>query len=296
LLIKGPRQVGKSSLLVRYLDACRLAGRVFALIDFQILSDPDPNDYGSLLSLIARELVEQLAIAVHVPQRIERQQDLTMFVSKSVIPAVGGPFVIAFDEVDRVLGRPYKTDFFSLLRMWHNRRSDPRPEWHGVDIALVISTEPYLLIDDSPRSPFNVSVPIELGRFDGTALAKLNDLFGTVLDGGELAELEELLGGQPFLTRLAYFRMLVNPKMPFAELADRAATSDGPFGDHLRSKLFWLGRKDGLLEAMHRVIARGTVSNEDIFLRLRGAGLVERRDRRIMPASMLYARFFKHVS
>ena len=79
------------------------------------------------------------------------------------------PLTLAFDEVDRVLGRSYQSDFFSMLRLWHNRRAEPLSAWEDVDLALVIATEPYLLIDSKDRSPFNVATPIEPQAFDRAA-------------------------------------------------------------------------------------------------------------------------------
>jgi hypothetical protein len=38
------------------------------------------------------------------------------------------------------------------------------------------------------------------------------------------------------------------------------------------------------------------VPNEDIYLRLMGAGLVARQNGRTIPANILYARFFKKIT
>jgi hypothetical protein len=294
LVIKGPRQVGKSSLLIRYLKACTDAGRRFAFFDFQILSDQQVDDCATLLTLIARSVARRLDAGFATPDLSEPMQ-LTNFLEDKLVPMVGGPLVLALDEVDRVLGRAYQGDFFSMLRHWHNRRAEPFSPWQNVDVALVIATEPYLLIDSADRSPFNVAVPIELGPFSRQELDELNARYNGTLSPSELDQLHELLGGQPYLTRLAYFRFLVDPGMSLDELDDKAHDISGPFGEHLRAKLFWLSRKPGLLQALKQVIQSGTVPDEDSYLRLRAAGLVARQDGRTVPANMLYARFFKDV-
>ena len=182
-----------------------------------------------------------------------------------------------------------------MLRLWHNQRAGPFSAWEKVDLALVISTEPYLLIDSADRSPFNVTVPIELGPFPRQSLDELDARYGRTLSAVQLDRLHQLLGGHPYLTRLAYFRLLVDPRMPFDELDEKADDISGPFGEHLRAKLFWLGRKEELRGVFKQVINNQTVPNEDTYLRFRGAGLAVREGGKTLPSNLLYARFFKKV-
>ncbi len=296
VVIKGPHQSGKSSLLIRYLKACGDAGRHCALFDFQLLDDQQLNHYPTLLTQIARWAARWLGVHLDTEPNLSDQIQLTYFIEDTLIPMVRGPITLAFDEVDRVLGRPYHADFFSMLRFWHNQRAGPFSAWDKVDLALVISTEPYLLIDCADRSPFNVSPPIELSSFSRQNLDELNARYGGTLSAPQLDQLYRLLGGHPFLTRLAYFRLLVDPAISFDELDERADDISGPFGDHLRAKLSWLGRDNELLGAFKQVITNRTVPNEDTYLRLRGAGLVVRQNGETVPANILYARFFKQVA
>ena len=66
MVIKGPGQVGKSSLLIRYLKACADAGRRFALFDFRILEKQQLDDYPTLLTEIAREAAQQLGVQLDI--------------------------------------------------------------------------------------------------------------------------------------------------------------------------------------------------------------------------------------
>jgi hypothetical protein len=174
---------------------------------------------------------------------------LTYFIEDTLRPMVGSPITLAFDDVDRILGRPYQADFFSMLRLWHNKRAKPFSAWQNVDLALVISTEPYLLIDSAYRSPFSVTTPIELGPFSRQNLDELNVRYGSILSALQMDQLYEMLGGHPYLTRLAYFRLLVDPGMSFDELDEKADDISGPFGEHLRAMLLWLRSKSELLVA-----------------------------------------------
>ena len=142
LCIRAPRQFGKSSLLIRYLADAE-AGKRFALIDFQSFTDEELDDYGALLTRLAKQILRAIRLEPAALPEIETQAELTNFIEDEIFPQVAPPLTLAFDEVDRVLGRRYQSDFFSMLRLWHNRRAEPSSPWEQVDLALVIATEPY---------------------------------------------------------------------------------------------------------------------------------------------------------
>jgi hypothetical protein len=293
VLIKGPRQVGKSSLLGRYLAECRRVGKRTALIDMSLLQQ-DLGHYPRFLTSLAAELLDefQLEGTSAIPGSVQ----MTRFVRDKILNELPHNLVVAFDEVERVLGQPYQSDFFAMLRNWHERRRRlDRPEWARLELALVISTEPYLLISDAKRSPFNVSVPIALPLFSAAECRELNRRYGNVVSDEQAERLRrELLNGHPFLTRLAYHYLTRPGALALDELIRDADRLDGPFGDHLRGLLMRLreNTEQDLLAALRQVIRHGTASNEDTTVRLLGAGLIRREGDRLAPANGLYARFF----
>lgn len=295
LVIKGARQMGKSSLLIRYLDACREAGKRCAFVDFQSFAERDLADYGSLLNRLATSLLRGLKLPSQQLPPLPDQLAFTYFMEDEVLDRIAGPVTFAFDEVDRVLGRPYQRDFFSMLRLWHNNRAQPLSIWENVDLVMVIATEPYLLIDAADQSPFNVSVPISLHGFSREVLDRLNAAYGDVLDRQSLDALFDLLAGQPYLTRLALYCIVGPPRLTWTDLMTQAASSEGPFGDHLKALLFKLEGHAGLLDALRQAIRRGILPDEETYYRLRGAGLVTRDDGRVRAANEIYARFFSEV-
>ena len=271
------------------------AGKKTALIDLSLFASPDLADYPTFLSALAKMLSRRLRLIGQSPA-IASQSDMSDFVQDRVLGDVPDNLVLAFDEADRVLGQPYRSDFFTMLRYWCNQRADTQhPEWARLELALVISTEPYLLISDADRSPFNVGVVIELRPFNIDECLELNRRYNYVLSDEQAERLRrELLNGHPFLTRLAYYH-LTRPDAPdFAPLMDNADRPDGPFGDHLRALLTKLRRysQQDLLTALRQVIRNKTIPNDDAFDRLHGAGLVRREGNRVVPANELYARFF----
>ena len=298
VVIKAPRQMGKSSLLKRYLAECRREGKKTALIDLSIFDDASLADYPVFLTALADELLDRFGL--DGPSAIISQPAMNRFVRDRVLKAVPDNLVIALDEVDRILGRPYQADFFSMLRSWNEGRTDDgQPAWARLELALVISTEPYLLIDDAQRSPFNVRIPIVLDPFDADECRELNRRYGRVLGDDQAERLRcELLGGHPFLTRLAYYRLTRTDATGLDALMRDAARPDGPFGDHLRALLAKLRQstRHDLLAALRQAIRHGTLPDELALDRLQAVGLVRRAGDGVAPANGLYARFFGAAS
>lgn len=293
LVIKAPRQMGKSSLLIRYIAEAREQGREVCFLDFAEFSDSELTDYPRLLGALTDHLAQTFGTDPPATPPMQQRQ-LTKYFEKQILERKSGGLVLAFDEVDRLLGRPFQSDFFSLLRMWHNKRAELNG-WERVSMALVISTEPYLLIRAEDRSPFNVSEQVVLEPFDLEVCRKWNHLYGDPLDAGEVEELQELLNGQPYLTRLAFYRLSTSNAMPFTTLVETAAEQDGPFGDHLRALLLKMNQQPDLQDALKRLIQNGTVPSQEVSDRLSGAGLIARHGGKMTPANLVYARFFKRV-
>ena len=295
LVISAPRQMGKSSLLQRYLARCREAGKATAVIDLGLLSDQDFASYPALLHSIASEVLYELGLDRKTPS-IGTQQELTRFIERTVAELGATPLVLAFDEADRVFGQDYRQDFFSMFRAWHGRRPH-RLEWRRTDLVLVISTEPYLLVDDPRISPFNVSPPIHLKPFTLDECRTLNLRCDNLLIDDQVQQLWQLLGGHPFLTRLAYYRLTVDRQADFGDFTRNAANDDGPFADHLRALLTRLQarREPDLKLAMKRIIEGSEAPSREAIHRLQAAGLVDVKENRAQPANRLYACFFRRV-
>ena len=101
-----------------------------------------------------------------------------------------------------------------------------------------------------------------------------------------------LLGGHPYLARRALY-LVASGRSSVAELFARATDDRGPFGDHLRYHLFRMHDKQELVEGLRKVISHNVCQDEHIFFRLRGAGLVRRDGRAVVPRCQLYADYFR---
>ena len=298
IIIKAPRQMGKSSLLISYLKRCREARKKTVLLDLaSLLSNEEISDYPQFLTILAREILEQLdETGSTSPPLIERQAQLTRFIEGRLLTPLNGTLLIAFDEMDRILGRNYQEDFFSMLRYWHNQRADNSTGWQKLGLAIAVSSEPYLFIKDVLRSPFNVGLNIQLRLLNEAECNRLNRLYGANLKKNQVKQLMELINGHPHLTQLALYAVSGPDAMDFPSLLQKAVLPDGPFGAHLRALEYRLSDEAGEQAriAMKQVLNGGKPSRSD-FYRLQSAGLVRQDGERIVPANELYASFFRNL-
>ncbi|HKY53371.1 MAG TPA: AAA-like domain-containing protein, partial [Anaerolineales bacterium] len=219
-------------------------------------------------------------------------QKTTNYLLRHLLKEIGTvPILLAMDEVERMFASPFRSDFFSMLRSWHNNRARGG-DWVRLNLSLVTSTEPYQFIADLNQSPFNVGQVIELVDFTLGQISDLNHRHHDPLTEDQLRQLYDLLCGHPYLTRRALY-LLASKRTPFAELIANACEDDGPFGDHLRNHLFRMSNQEKLKAGLVQVIKNQRCSDEHIFFQLRGAGLAKRVGNDVIPRNPLYADYFK---
>jgi hypothetical protein len=297
LIIKGPNQTGKSSLLLRYLAQCHAAGKQVALIDLMTFGSVRNMSFGDFSQQFAEVLMGELDIrGVAVPV-LKRSLELTNFLHDQILPRVNTPLVIAIDEADRAIGSAWQEDFYSALRGWDGNRTHPgkKLRWGHLGLALVVATDSKMLIESGYTSPFNITPPLILSGFARDALDTFNESYKRMLSMAELDRLYALLNGHPYLTPLAFYRLLWE-ETTFDALCRSAATDSGPFSDHLRAKLDGINNAH-LREAMHEVVFNESVPGNDrkLFYRLEAAGLAREASGRIVASNDLYKRFFQSV-
>jgi DNA-binding SARP family transcriptional activator len=299
VLVKGPRQVGKTSLLARGLQHARDAGALVVHTDLQKLTPSQLTSAEALFFTLAETLAHQLRLEAD-PETSWRQQrgwnvNFERFLVGEVLASPERKLVWGLDEVDRLFTCDYSSEVFGLLRSWHNERAlDPQGPFSRLTLAIAYATEAHLFITDINQSPFNVGTRLTLGDFIRTQVADLNCRYGRPLrEARELERFHALLGGHPYLTRRG-LRELARQPVPLAALEREAAGEEGPFGDHLRRLWHALGQDATLCEAMRQVLAGGGCPDSAAFYRLRSAGLVIGDDAaHAQPRCRLYCRFLE---
>jgi hypothetical protein len=299
VVIKGPRQSGKSSLLARAHALSKRAGRRSVYLDFQTFDDPQLATLGAILQTMARRIARALKTTVQPADvwdsdLLGEKGSFAEFLVTAVLD--GPPVVLLLDEVDRLFDRPYRGDFFAAIRGWHNNRAT-EDAWENLHLLLGHATDPALWIENLNESPFNVGDRLRLDSFTPDQVADLNDRHGRPLcSPDEITGLMELVGGHPYLIRQALY-VLATERWSLARLREEAAKDNGPFGDHLRRHLWALHQSKQVHDIVANIARGKGCEDETLFQRLLAAGLVsgETRAKARLRCDLYQQYFSRHL-
>jgi len=279
VLVKGARQMGKTSLLARGLQQAREMGVKCVRTDFQKLNAIHLESPDALYLTLAEMIADQLDLEV-VPEdswsaRRGANVNFERFLRREILGKIDGHLVWAMDEVDRLFGCPFGSEVFGLFRSWHNERSlDPEGPWSRLTLAIAYATEAHLFITDINQSPFNVGTRLALADFNRAQVGELNGRYGSPLRGEEEVErFHALVGGQPYLVRRG-LDQIVALSLSLEALEAQADQDEGIFGDHLRRILVTLSQDPALTSVVRGILRAEPITDPTHFYRLRSGGLL----------------------
>lgn len=294
--IQAGRQTGKTSLLAHAINAYQRDKGKIIYLDFHLVDEASRENLTSFLRFLSEAIAEQLDLEWDVVDQYWQTarnpaQTFNRFLQQEMLQRFEQPVLLAIDEADLLLGAEYQKHFFALLRAWDSRRAFAA-DWRKLNLVMVISTHPYLLIDDVNLSPFNVGLTIRLKDFSLDQVADLNQRHGSPLKQNEVFALMGLVGGHPYLVRQAYYT-LVSEHLSLAELLRVASSPEGPFGKHLLFYLHSLKQSPSLLTALQQLLREQKLPDESLLERLAAVGLIRQEDGQWRSRCGLYGEFFK---
>jgi hypothetical protein len=204
-----PRQMGKSSLMIRTADRLKKEGIRTAIIDLtQIGTEREKTSADKWYYGIAYRIVRELDIKIKLSdwwqerEKLPALQRLTEFFEDVLLSGTHEPIVIFVDEIDTTIGLPFTDDFFAAVRACYNARA-AKIEYRRLNFVLLGVANPSDLIKDSQRTPFNIGHGIQLGDFTLEEAKPLS--LGLCADPAQgekmLARILYWTGGHPYLTQ-----------------------------------------------------------------------------------------------
>ncbi len=279
VLVKGARQIGKTSLLARGLQHARERGARVVLTDVQKLTESQLASAEALFYTLAESIADQLDLDVSLDKAWSPSRgwnvNFERFMRREALATSEGPIIWGLDEVDLLFAYPYSKSVFGLFRAWHNERSlDPDGPWSRLTLAIAYATEAHLFISDLNQSPFNVGTRLTLEDFTVGEVAELNRRYGRALKGeAQIKKFVDLVGGHPYLVRRGLHALACGAEA-FEGLTEKAAREDGVYGDHLARMYHSLCQDGTLCDAMREVLNGGPCPSPESFYRLQSAGLI----------------------
>ncbi|MEA5574503.1 AAA-like domain-containing protein [Calothrix sp. UHCC 0171] len=305
--IKAPQQMGKSSLFARILQQAENQGSKTVTIDFQLAEERFFSDLNQFLHFFCdtvaeavagddRELQEKLLGQLdehwQSGQRFGYMRTCKNYFERYLFPEIQQPLVLGLESVERLFEYPkiYK-DFFALLRAVHEE-AKRRDIWKQLRLAIAYSTEAYVPVDIN-QSPFNVGLALELPEFTQEQVKDLAQRHQLNWNDTEVESLMKLIGGHPFLVRLAMYKTVID-KINLADLLQTAHTGEGIYHRHLQRQEYILQQQPELGKAMQEIVAGNPVQlTTEIRFKLYSLGLVKLRSDEVTPRCELYRQYFR---
>lgn len=296
LILQGPRGFGKHALLERYMRLCAAEHKERVHVDFEQFDAAVLASYSVFLRELGMSLAHELDVTGDFDNAVTNLK-FSRLVDK-LQAQVDSPIVLILDHIECLFDAPYRDDFFSMVRSWHNRRMKGangrrRNRWLSTDIVLVTSGDPNLLIIDPSMSPFNVGTTIKLGPLSVVESLDLNDIFGSPLGERDARALHRRLGGHPELTHMAYQFLERTGRADDRDIADsvRRFVSSDPVFDKFVNRF----RKRVDLLEFFRVFAKNPRHRTDhkVTQELLSAGLIRMDGTDVVPASPIFVELFR---
>ena len=164
VLVKGPWQVGKSSLLIRAKGWAEMRPNHVVFTDLQRFDSDCFNSPEDFYKVLAVSLSDALNLDEFLDDIWDRRRganfNFERFLRRYVLTKLRHPLTWILDETDRLLAAPFGSEFLGLIRAIHNERAlDPTGPWSKIQFILALSSETRLFITDMNQSPFKESIP-----------------------------------------------------------------------------------------------------------------------------------------
>jgi class 3 adenylate cyclase len=279
VLVKGARQMGKTSLLTRGLQMARMTDTCCFRTDFQKLTASILQSEETFFRALAEMICDQLDLDTS-PDDVWKDRrpgayNFERYLRNEALAPSTAHVVWALDEVDKLFFCPFGSDVFALFRSWHNDRSyEPDGPWSKLTMVIAYATEAHLFITDVNQSPFNIGTRLVLADFTVGEIEELNDRYHSPLrNAAEIARFHTLVGGQPYLSRRG-LDQLAQGTLRLEQLEQEADRDEGIFGDHLRRLLVTLSQDAETLDVVRGFLRGEPLRSAPLFYRLRSGGLL----------------------
>ncbi|MEM1279828.1 MAG: AAA-like domain-containing protein, partial [Cyanobacteria bacterium P01_H01_bin.152] len=185
--LKGPRQMGKTSLLRRILHEAKSHGIRVVPLSLHRVDQATLQDLDRFLRWFCANVSHQLGIPPRLDDfwnaDIGSKVSCTLYLEEYLLKQLEQPLAIALDEVNELFQfSQISTEFLPLLRSWYEDAKEIE-EWRKVRWILSHATDIYVPLQIK-QSPFNVGLSIPLPEF---TIPQIQDLV-------ERHGLQDLLG------------------------------------------------------------------------------------------------------
>ncbi len=298
--IKAPEKMGKTSLLSTILNYTDTLNYRSVYLNLQGAEGAIFSSLDKFLRWFSANIARELNMKPNLDDYWDEELFGSLVSCKTyfqsyLLAEIGQPLVLGLDNVDRLFDyQDIAQDFFPMLRFWHEEAKNSEI-WQNLRLIIANSTEAYIKLDVN-QSPFNVGRQVKLPGFtleQMTQLAQAYQLNQQNLSSF-LTKLRDLVGGHPYLSRLA-LEAVQNEKIDPYTLLTEASTQGGIYAAHLRRHWNALQSSPDLTKAMKAVVTSETGVQLDpaVAYRLESMGLITLNGDEAQASFQLYLNYFR---
>jgi hypothetical protein len=300
ILIQSPQLMGKTSLITRILDYSTRNNAQTLYLDMNSLPLGIFTDLDKFLRWFCGAIARQLKLDRNVndywdTEILGSSDSCTVYWEEYLLTQLDRPVVLALDNLERIFDYPdLRNSFLGMLRSWHEKGKISEL-WKKLRLVMAYSTE-VNLPGETHQFLLNAGMPVKLPEFDDQQIQDLARLHQLNWSDRQLETLTNLVGGHPYLIRLAMYEVSCG-NIGFDQFLQDAPTEAGIYNHYLRGYLEKLQQFPELAVALKQAIA----SSEPIELESRisyqlyNLGLVQRQHNHIKPSCHLYREYFGRV-
>jgi hypothetical protein len=294
--IRSPKRTGKTSLLNRILAQAEGVGYRSIRLNLHQAEKNVFSDLDRFLRWFCANVSRQLNLEPRLndywDEEIGSKVSCTGYFQSYILAEIETNIVIGLDEIDTVFSYPdLAEDFLALLREWHEEAA-LQDSWQKLRLVIAHATEVYISLNIH-QSPFNVGLPIKLPNFSAEQVATLAQLHGLDWTVSDAQPLTAMVGGQPYLVRLALYQ-LARQQLTLAQLLEDAPTHAGIYSDHLRGCLERLKHQPELALALKQIASAAPLPHLEpvIAYQLDSMGVIQLDGNLATPSCELYRQYF----
>jgi hypothetical protein len=283
IVLRAPRQYGKSSLLMRMIQIAKDQGRNVVCLDASGDFDTEAlRTPGIFYQRFADAIASALNFSHNATLTLPR--DLTGWMERETLRRYPKPLTLVIEETDKLLASPFRYSIFAMWRRWENSRANHPEVWSKLDLYLSFSQN-WQAIDDL-QDIGSIGLTYELpplGLADVRLLAKI---YSSAFPEEVLPEVLRMTGGHPYLSRLNLAALLSGPGQNWETFT--------PMHDHLLGVLRRIFSRPAWKTAMLDAIQGRGCRDPLIEMELVAEGLLRREAGTVVPSCQMYHEYFLH--
>lgn len=300
LIIKSHKKMGKSS-LVNHLMTTDKFDYYKVKLDLQQADSNIISNFSKLIRWLIANICSQLSLKNSINcfwnEDLGIKVSSIVYLENCVLKKLDKPLILAIDRLHLVFKyTEVAQEFLSLLHFWYEEARNSSV-LQKLRLIVVQSTESYMPININ-QSLSDVGLTVTLPEFDREQMLDLAQRYQLTqnknFNENTIEDLRNLIGGHPYLTRLAFYN-LAKYDLSLEQLIEEAATETSIYINLLRHYLAILYSNSALASAFKKVISADRSVRLESFLayQLENLGLISLQRNEAVPVCLLYRLYFK---